>query len=127
MSKIGHRISVARSNLNINQKELAEKANLKESSLSRYINNEREPRASTIKVLAEALGVSADYLVGISDEIGIDGFNSNNKDMVNIEDMIPNIFENKKVLYKDRLLNNEELEKVLYVMEFAIKFSLDSK
>lgn len=70
MDTIGNRITKARARLGINQKELCQKTGLKESTLSRYENSEREPKASTIILLAEELDVSFDYLLGVSEDMG---------------------------------------------------------
>ena len=50
MESIGCRISKARRNLDLKQKELALKANITEASLSRYENGIRELAFSMIKM-----------------------------------------------------------------------------
>lgn len=69
METIGERISKARRYLNLNQKELCQRANITEASLSRYENNIREPKALVLTKLADALDVSTDYLLGLTDDI----------------------------------------------------------
>lgn len=69
MDTIGNRITNARLRLGINQKELCQRTGIKESTLSRYENGEREPKASTIMTLAEVLDVSFDYLLGTNDDM----------------------------------------------------------
>lgn len=49
---------------NISQKELAEKAGVTESTVSRYVNNQRG-EFGHIKNLCETLGISADWLLDI--------------------------------------------------------------
>ena len=46
------------------QKELADKAKITESAVSHYLKGDREPRGSTIGILAGILGVSAGFLLG---------------------------------------------------------------
>ena len=60
MGIIAERITKARKELGLNQKELAKKANIAEPTLSRYENGYREPKAGTISQIAEALGISAE-------------------------------------------------------------------
>lgn len=48
---------------NISQKELSEKTGHTEASISRYINGQRIPKATTVIAIAEALGVPADMLL----------------------------------------------------------------
>ena len=52
----------------MSQKELAEAACLTPASVSRYVNGEREPRALTVTVLAEAIGVKPSDIIGTTDE-----------------------------------------------------------
>ena len=68
MGIIAERITKARKELGLNQKELAKKANLTEANLSRYENGLREPKSAVLARLADALEVSTDYLVGLTDE-----------------------------------------------------------
>lgn len=46
-----------------NQKQLSAKTGIPEATMSRYINDDREPRASALKVIADVLGVSTDALL----------------------------------------------------------------
>lgn len=47
----------------ISQKELAEKINITEPSMSNYINGNREPRIDVIVNMAHALNVTTDELI----------------------------------------------------------------
>ena len=85
METMGERIAKARMYMNLNQRELAKKANLTEANLSRYENGYREPKAGTISQIAEALGISADYILGITDTIEV--INKDENNLVAIEDM----------------------------------------
>jgi transcriptional regulator with XRE-family HTH domain len=59
----GDRVKEQMEKNHMTQKELAEKAQLTEVSLSRYIRNQRTPDAHTIAKLSVALGCRADYLL----------------------------------------------------------------
>ena len=48
-------------------KQLADKIGMTTTTVSRYAKGERVPRASEIVRTADALGVTCDYLVGLSD------------------------------------------------------------
>lgn len=52
----------------MSQKELAEAASLTPAAVSWYVNGEREPRALTVAVLAEVLGVKPSDIIGTTDE-----------------------------------------------------------
>lgn len=64
---IGERIAHALEMRGMTQKELADKTRLTEVSISRYINNQRIPKATHIKTICKALNVSADWLLGVKE------------------------------------------------------------
>lgn len=54
----------------MSQSELARKANVQPSTISYYIGNRRKtPQAETLRRIAVVLGVSADYLIGLTDDL----------------------------------------------------------
>ena len=63
MEKIGDRISKLLKETNYSQKELAGLIGVTEASMSRYLNNEREPKMEVIANLATALNTTSDYLI----------------------------------------------------------------
>ncbi|MCC7014110.1 MAG: helix-turn-helix transcriptional regulator [Planctomycetes bacterium] len=64
----GSRVASCRAAKGWNQTELAFHANMSAAEISRFENGAREPRVSGLVRLARALGVSADYLLGLSDD-----------------------------------------------------------
>lgn len=64
---IGKRIYELRQELDIKQKELAEKVDITEATLSRYENGKRNPNAEIAGKIAKALGVTTDFLLGRTD------------------------------------------------------------
>lgn len=69
----GGRLSYVMSIRNMRQKELAKAANVTEATVSRYVNNKRSPDIDFIRAIVQILNVSADYLLGFSDNISIGG------------------------------------------------------
>lgn len=67
MDTIGDRIKQLRDEAGLSQMQLSEKIGLSQSAIARYELNKTEPKASDIIKLSEFFGVSADYLLGISD------------------------------------------------------------
>lgn len=65
----GNRLKQALLKLDIKQRELADKINIDETKISRYIKNRAEPSISTVAKIAKALNVSADYLLGLKEEM----------------------------------------------------------
>lgn len=61
---LGSRIQRLLDQKGISRKEFSEMTSLTEAAISRYINNQREPKAITLSIMANALGVSVDTLLG---------------------------------------------------------------
>ena len=62
MKTLGERIAILLDKKHISQKDLASLIGVSESALSRYINNEREPKIEVLANLATALDTTIDYL-----------------------------------------------------------------
>lgn len=70
MSTIGERVKTAREQRGIHQAELARRLGCSVNALSMLEKNAiTDPRASRIIGIAAALGVSADYLLGLQDTV----------------------------------------------------------
>ena len=63
MERMGERILRLMRENEYTQKELARMVGVTESAMSRYLNNEREPKAEIIANLATALNTTSDYLI----------------------------------------------------------------
>ena len=64
MDTLGKRILKLLNDKNLTQKELAKIVGTTEVSIGRYINDKREPNATMLASIANALNVSTDYLLG---------------------------------------------------------------
>ena len=62
---LGSRISELLNKSGMTQRELAEKIGVTGASVHRYINGDRNPKGSTIVKIADALGTTSDYLLGL--------------------------------------------------------------
>lgn len=79
---LGDRIKELRKKKNLTMKQLGEKLNLAESTISLYESNKREPDSITIAKLAMLFDVSVDYLLGVDEfinEFGEEQFNRQTK------------------------------------------------
>ena len=65
MEGIGDRIKERLDELGMSQRELAKACNVTEVSMSRYINNSRVPKGPMCVTIAEALGCSMEWLLGV--------------------------------------------------------------
>lgn len=118
MPTIAKRITKARQALGLNQKELAIKAQITESTLSRFERGTREPRTDALSRLSKVLEVSPNYLIfGLKD----DG-NFNNESIIDesLEDIISDFsikikkcIETNNLSYKTTTLYPEQLEAIL--------------
>lgn len=60
----GQRIKIARKNAGMTQSELSSKLNIPYQSISQWERDLRNPKRETLQRIADALGVSVDYLLG---------------------------------------------------------------
>ena len=61
---IGDRLRIALDQNNMTQKDLAKKAHITESSVCRYLQNQRGVTDRTLRAICDVLDVSADWLIG---------------------------------------------------------------
>lgn len=66
------KLSILLEEKNITQRELAEKINVTEVTISRYLSGERSPRIEIVSKIAEFFGVSIDSLLGKEETASID-------------------------------------------------------
>lgn len=69
MSVFSERLTALMKQNKINQKELAQMAEVTESAMSYYVNGERTPRSDVLTRIARALETTTDYLLGTSNII----------------------------------------------------------
>ncbi|MGG0665529.1 helix-turn-helix transcriptional regulator [Viridibacillus arvi] len=64
---LGPRLKALRNEKNLTQKELADKINVSNVSISGYESGNRTPDTETLQVIADFFETSTDYLLGRSD------------------------------------------------------------
>lgn len=67
--KFGKRLTLVMDIRGIKQKELASITGVTEATVSRYVNDKRTPDIAFIKKVVEALNVSADFLLGFTEDM----------------------------------------------------------
>lgn len=70
MLTFGERLRMARERAGLSQLDVYKAINLSNKSLSRYENNATAPDPDTVRALIELYDVSADFIMGLSDEMG---------------------------------------------------------
>lgn len=66
--KFNENLKAARERRNMTQKEVADSIGVAKSTYSLYESGQREPNVQTIKKIADILNVSADDLLGLTNE-----------------------------------------------------------
>lgn len=66
--ELGQRLLYLIKKQNITQKQLADRLNTTEATLSRYVSGDREPKADMLANIATALNTTSDYLLGIEQD-----------------------------------------------------------
>lgn len=66
--QLGDRIRWARLRRRLTQTELARDIHISTNAMNQIERNMTDPRASRVTAIAKKLGVSTDYLLGLSDE-----------------------------------------------------------
>ena len=66
---LGKRIKTLLIEQGMTQRQLAEKVGATECSISKYLKDERQPRAEVLANIATALGTTSEYLLGKQEEI----------------------------------------------------------
>ena len=64
---IGSRLKALRKSLGLSQSDFADELNIARSSVSEYESGKKIPSALVIAKIAQYFGVSADYLLGLTD------------------------------------------------------------
>ena len=128
MGIIAERITKARKELGLNQKELAKKANLTEANLSRYENGIREPKSAVLARLADALEVSTDYLVGLTDEKTYDSYDVGKKDeddiLLALKDLESRLKNSDSITFCGQPASDEAIDGILYSIKAGISLAI---
>jgi transcriptional regulator with XRE-family HTH domain len=97
MSIFSKRLSAARKFRRLSQIDLARKTRLKQSAISQFETGRRAPSFHNLLRLADALDVTADYLMGRSDFTEKQPLSS--KDMKFLRRVVSNLVHNKNARY----------------------------
>lgn len=115
MSNLGDRIKDLRKQKNLSQSELADKVGISYAQIGRYETKGAQPPAETLKQIADALGVSPDFLIyGTSDEKAKTKLTD--ADLINQFKAIENMDEEDKTVIKkliDAFITKKQLQKMM--------------
>ena len=102
-----------RKELGFTQKVLAAKINVSQQCYSDYETGKTDPDIKTLILIADALNVSVDYLLGRTDELGGTILSPANPSPLSVDE--------QKLLNGFRSLSKSTQEKLLRVLDNAVK------
>ena len=124
MKTIGELISSLLEEKDMNQKELAQKTNVSEVTISRYINGTRQPKSDILSKIADVLDVSIDYLLGNSTFKKTSLSNNDEKDIAKKLDELRDTLESQSgLLFSGDAMDDETREFLLASLERTIRQS----
>lgn len=85
---IPERLINARESLNISKADASRKIGLSKIGYNRYESGERTPSPQMMQVIASTLNTSVDYLVGITDNPGVDTVQLNRQQDAELFDLV---------------------------------------
>ncbi|SHE84205.1 Helix-turn-helix domain-containing protein [Tissierella praeacuta DSM 18095] len=129
---ISNRIKTLREEKDINQRDFADMIQINNSVLSRIESGERPVRDDEIVRIAEALGVSTDYLLGRTDIKNPEDKIKNldklaHKEINSVEDALEIIESQEGLMLKGEMLTDEDKLLLANALQLGMKYVLDKK
>ena len=127
MNILGNSIKEVRKSKKLTQKKLAELTGFKQNTISNHENGNRQLDEGDIRIYAQALGVSPQYLFDLSKPSSVD-FSAPTSSIQSIYDELKPPRQNKVLTYAEKQLNeqrNEEETKKNEVSEVIQLYSYD--
>lgn len=126
--QIGTRIKDARTKAGYTQKELAERSGMATVTVQQYERGIREPRSGYLQRIADTLGITSDYLYGLTDDP--DTRIATQADFDHFGEKEPpggwGLAETeKKMLYKFRHLPPEDRLRIEFLVDYDFKRYLE--
>ncbi|MBA4543819.1 MULTISPECIES: helix-turn-helix transcriptional regulator [Thermoactinomyces] len=106
------RLRAARKSLGLNQKDLAKKIGVKPTTYSNWETDVALPRAEELKKLSNVLGVSIDYLLGVTDDP---------RGKIDVSDIALILEKEENLFWKNKKLSPDLVEEVKDFIEFVLK------
>ena len=118
--KFNERLKELRTELGLTQRDAAKHLGIRRTTVSEYESGKIVPKQDNLVKLASFLGVSVDYLTGVSDNRKVNCENDKNRKSINVDHHIlaclSKINERKvndpkiDIVYKDRILSQNQIE-----------------
>lgn len=127
---IGDKIKELRQRFNFTQKELADKLNIKPSTVGMYEQNRREPSYELLQKISQIFNVTSDYLIFDNEvlEASNTSYLPQKNDIHNIlDDLRTELAKQPSLMFKGELLEEQDLRKIFDAMEIGAEIVLKSK
>ncbi|MDX6046773.1 helix-turn-helix domain-containing protein [Bacillus paranthracis] len=92
------RVRMLRFKKGLKQKELGELSNVSEAFISMIESNSKQPSRETVALLANALGVSSDYLLGLSNTEDLLPYSDTRKEFEPVIEIVEQLDEDKRIM-----------------------------
>lgn len=127
---IGNKIKALRQKFNLTQKELADKLEIKPSTIGMYEQNRREPSYDLLQKISLIFNVSTDYLI-LDDE----AFEASSTEYLPRTNDIQNILNDLKeelakkpsLMFKGEIIDESDMFKIFEAMEIGAEIVLKTK
>lgn len=92
------RVRMLRIKKGLRQKELGELSNVSEAFISMIESNSKQPSRETTALLADALGVSSDYLLGLSNTEDLLPYSDTRREFEPVIEIVEQLDEDKRIM-----------------------------
>lgn len=113
----GTNLKMVRQKFGLTQKQVARKFNVSTSTIGMYEQGRREPHYDLLMKISEETKISVSELLGIENKFHIKSLSIDNT----ITDLIQFIKSHDKVILKGKVLNEDEIEHIVYVLKMILK------
>lgn len=92
------RVRMLRIKKGLKQKELGELSNVSEAFISMIESSSKQPSRETTALLADALGVSSDYLLGLSNTEDLLPYSDTRREFEPVIEIVEQLDEDKRIM-----------------------------
>lgn len=127
---IGDKIKELRKLNHITQRELAQELGMTPSAVGMYEQNRRAPKYEVLEQLSKIFSVSCDYILGQEDELHASAptYKTRNADFdAIIDDLKRELVEQKGLMFKGEILDEQDLEKIFDAMKIGAEVAIKAK
>lgn len=111
--------------IDMSQKELAEKTDITPATISRYTTGNRNPSAENARRIASVLGVSVDWLIGVSDSQNFNSSQLSKKEKADIakdlDEIKQQLLDSDQLMFDGMPMDEESITQILSALEVGME------